>query len=89
VRPLQLDAVARGGRRTCGAAVTNLQGVGNSTLYSPLKTTMTSGQDVSDFLDTWVWLNHILSFLGEKNREKKDFFLWCSGRPRGAGDFPV
>jgi hypothetical protein len=31
VRPLQLDAVARGGRRTRGAAVRNLQGVGNST----------------------------------------------------------
>ena len=31
VRPLQLDAVARGGRRACGAAVRKLQGVGNST----------------------------------------------------------
>jgi hypothetical protein len=31
VRPLQLDAVARGGRRTRGAAVRKLQGVGNST----------------------------------------------------------
>jgi hypothetical protein len=42
---------------------------------------MTSGQDVSDFLDTWVWLNHILSFLGEKNREKKDFFLCAPDAP--------
>ena len=31
VRPLQLDAVARGGRRARGAAVRTLQGVGNST----------------------------------------------------------
>jgi hypothetical protein len=31
VSPLQLDAVARGGRRTRGAAVRKLQGVGNST----------------------------------------------------------
>jgi hypothetical protein len=31
VRPLQLDAVARGGRRARGAAVRKLQGVGNST----------------------------------------------------------
>jgi hypothetical protein len=31
VRSLQLDAVARGGRRTRGAAVSKLQGVGNST----------------------------------------------------------
>jgi hypothetical protein len=38
VRPLHLDAVARGGRRT--------------RLYSPWKTTMTSGQDVSEYLDT-------------------------------------
>jgi hypothetical protein len=31
VRPLHLDSVARGGRRTRGAAVRKLQGVGNST----------------------------------------------------------
>jgi hypothetical protein len=31
VRPLQLDTVARGGRRTRGAVVRKLQGVGNST----------------------------------------------------------
>ncbi len=31
VRSLQLDAVARGGRRTRGAVVRKLQGVGNST----------------------------------------------------------
>ncbi len=31
VRPLQLDTVVRGGRRTSGAAVRKLQGVGNST----------------------------------------------------------
>jgi hypothetical protein len=31
VSPLHLDAVARGSRRTCGAAVRKIQGVGNST----------------------------------------------------------
>ncbi len=31
MRPLQLDTVARGGRRTRGAVVRKLQGVGNST----------------------------------------------------------
>ncbi len=31
VRPLQLDSVSRGGRRTRGAAVRKIQGVGNST----------------------------------------------------------
>jgi hypothetical protein len=31
VRALQLDAVARGGRRTLGVAVRKLEGVGNST----------------------------------------------------------
>jgi hypothetical protein len=31
VRSLQLDVVARGSRRTCGAVVRKLQGVGNST----------------------------------------------------------
>jgi hypothetical protein len=31
VRPLHLDAVARGGRRTRGAAVRKLQGVDKST----------------------------------------------------------
>ena len=53
VRPLHLDTVAHGGRRTCDEVVVvrNLLGVGNS-LYSPWKTTMTSGQDVSEYLDT-------------------------------------
>jgi hypothetical protein len=31
VRPLQLDTVDRGGRRTCGESVRKFQGVGNST----------------------------------------------------------
>jgi hypothetical protein len=31
VRPLDLDAVARGGRRTRGTAVRKIQGVGKST----------------------------------------------------------
>jgi hypothetical protein len=38
VRSLQLDVVARGDRRTCGATVRKLQGVGN--------------RDVSEYFDT-------------------------------------
>ena len=34
VRPLQLDTVTRGGRRTRGAAVRKLQDVGNSTFVN-------------------------------------------------------
>ena len=56
VRPLHLDAVAHGGRRTRGAAVRKLQGVGNSTFVLSVENdndfTVTSGQDVSEFLDT-------------------------------------
>jgi hypothetical protein len=56
VRPLQLDAVTRGGRRTRGATVRKLQGVGNSTFVLSVENdndfTVTSGQDVSEFLDT-------------------------------------
>ena len=37
VRPLQLDTVARGGRRTRGAAVRKPQGVGNSTFVLSVK----------------------------------------------------
>ena len=56
VRPLQLDSVAHGGRRTRGAAVRKVWGTVR--LYSPWKTTMTSGQDVSEYLVT----------LGQKSR---------------------
>ena len=52
MRPLQLDAVARGGRRTRGAAVRKLQGVGKSTFVLSVENDITSGQDVSDYLDT-------------------------------------
>ncbi len=52
-------------------------------LYCPWKTTMTSGQDVSEYLDTLVLLNHIFpSFFRKKNlknREKK--MSWCSDAP--------
>ena len=50
VRPLQLDSVARGGRRTRGEAVRNLKVVGNSTFVLSWKTTMTSGHDVNECL---------------------------------------
>ena len=52
VRPLQLDSVARGGRRTRGAAVRSFRVWATVRLYSPWKTTRTSGQDVSEYLDT-------------------------------------
>jgi hypothetical protein len=38
VRPLQVDTVARGGRRTRGAAVRKFQGVGNSTFVLSVET---------------------------------------------------
>ena len=80
VRPLQLDAVALGGRCTRGAAVRKLQGVGNTVrLYSPWKTTMTSGQDVSEYLDTLGLVkSYFSSFLRKKikkNRGKKNFLV--------------
>jgi hypothetical protein len=72
VRPLHLDAVDRGGRRTRGAAVRKFQGVGNSTFVLSVETTMTSGQDVSEYLDTFGLLNHIFpSFLEKKKVKKK------------------
>ncbi len=52
VRPLQLDTVARGGRRKRGAAVRKFQVVVTVRLYCPWKTTMTSGHDVSEYLGT-------------------------------------
>jgi hypothetical protein len=60
-------------------------------LYSPWKTTMTSGQDVSEFLDILGLVNHIFQvFFGEKKIKKsRIFFLWCCGRPRRSGDLPV
>ncbi len=67
MRSLQLDTVVRGGRRTHGAEVRNLQGVGNSTFVLSVENdndTMTSGQDVSEYLDTLGLVNHIFpSFL--------------------------
>ena len=52
VSPLQLDVVDRGDRRTRGAAVRNFKVWVTVRLYSQWKTTMTSGQDVSEYLDT-------------------------------------
>jgi hypothetical protein len=52
---------------------------------------MTSGQDVSEFLDILGLVkSYFSSFFGEKKIKKiENFFLWCSGRPRGSGDLPV
>ncbi len=41
-------------------------------LYSPWKTTMTSGKDVSEFLDT---LGLVKSYFSSFLREKKSFFF--------------
>jgi hypothetical protein len=49
VRSLQLDTVVHGGRRTRGAEVRSFRVRVTVRLYSPWKTTMTSGQDVSEF----------------------------------------
>jgi hypothetical protein len=68
VRSLQLDSVVRGGRRTRGAAVRKLQGMGNSTFVLSVETTMTSGQDVSEFLDTLGLIkSYFSSFLRKNN----------------------
>jgi hypothetical protein len=45
---------------------------------------MTSGQDVSEYLDILGLVkSYFSSFFGEKNKKIENFFLWCSGRPRG------
>jgi hypothetical protein len=51
VGPLQLDALARGGRRTRGAAVRKLQGVGKSTFVLFLEND-NDFSDVSEYLGT-------------------------------------
>ncbi len=61
-------------------------------LYSPWKTTMTSGQDVSDFLDTLGLVKSYFFevFWGKKNCkeiDKKNVLVLR--RPRGWVDFPV
>jgi hypothetical protein len=48
---------------------------------------MTSGQDVSEFLDILGLVkSYVSTFFGKKKIEI--FFLWCSGRPRGSDDLP-
>jgi hypothetical protein len=47
VIPLQLEAVARGGRCTLGAVLKQRQVPGD--MYSPLIPTMSSGHDVSEY----------------------------------------
>jgi hypothetical protein len=71
VRPLQLEVVAPGSRRAHGVTVRKFQGVGNSTFVLSVETKMTSGQDVSEFLDILGLVkSYFLSFLGgKKNRE--------------------
>jgi hypothetical protein len=71
VSPLQLDSVARGVRRTRDAVVRKLQGVGNVRLYSLWKPTMTSGQGVSEYLDTvGLVKSYFLKFFEKKSLEK-------------------
>jgi hypothetical protein len=52
---------------------------------------MTSGQDVSEFLDILGLVkSYFSSFFGEKKiKNIENFFLWCCGRPRRSGDLPV
>ena len=69
VSHLQLDTVVHGVRRTCGAGVRKLQGVGNrdSTFVLSVETTMTSGQDVSESLDTLGLVkSYFFKFFGKK-----------------------
>jgi hypothetical protein len=81
VRPLQLDAVARGGRRARGAAVRKLQGVGNSTF-------VLSVENDNDFRSRCEWIfrhlglvkSYFSSFFGEKKNQE---FFFC-----GAPDAP-
>jgi hypothetical protein len=49
VLPLQLEATARGTRRTRGAAIKQIHGMGTRDMYSPWITTMSSGHDVSEY----------------------------------------
>jgi hypothetical protein len=83
VRPLQLDEVTRGVRRTRGAAVRKLRVWVTVRLYSPWKTTMTSGQDVSEFLDTLGLVKSYFFKFFEKKKLKKSriFFFGCSDAP--------
>jgi hypothetical protein len=51
---------------------------------------MSSGQDVSEFLDILGLVKaYFSSFFEKKIKKNRDFFLWCSGRPRGSDDLPV
>ncbi len=86
VRSLQLDAMARRGRRTRGEAVRKFQVVGNSTFVLPWKTTMTSGHDVSEYLGTLGLVkSYFFKFFGKKNENKIEGkkISWCSNDPRG------
>ena len=85
VSPLQLGAVARGGRRTRGAAVRKPQVVGNSTFVLSVETTMTSGHDVSEYLGTLGLVkSYFFKFFEEKKGKKsRKKISWCSNDPRG------
>ena len=52
---------------------------------------MTSGQDVSEFLDILGLVkSYFSSFFGEKKIKKiENFFFVVLRRPRGSGDLPV
>ncbi len=77
VSPLRVDTVAHGGSRMCVTVVRKCQGVVLVTvrLYSPWKTTMTSGQDVSEYLDTLGLVKSYFSKFSEKKIYKKDNFV--------------
>jgi hypothetical protein len=85
VSPLQLDTVTRGDRRKRGAAVRNHRVFRVSVtvrLYSPWKTTTTSGQDVSEYFDTLGLVESYFKFsslLENKSQGKK--ISWCSDAP--------
>jgi hypothetical protein len=73
VRPLHLDVVSRGVRRTCGVTVRKLQVSVIVRLYSPWKTTMTSGKDVSEYLDTSVLVKSYFFEIFLRKKMKKNF----------------
>jgi hypothetical protein len=80
VRTLQLDEVSHGGRRTRGAVVRKLRGVGNSTLVLSVENDNDfRSRCRSEYLDT---LGLVKYFSSKRN-------VLVLRRPRGSGDLPV
>jgi hypothetical protein len=71
VRPLQLDMVTRGGRRTSCETVRKFQGVGNSTFVLSVErdNRMTTGQDLIEYLDT-LGLVKFMNVYYKRKRER-------------------